>query len=298
MYERLTGMLKMNDVQYEDDVKLSQLSSIRIGGRARIVIFPDSGDKLTSVLGYIKNEGIPFRIVGRMTNILPPDEDFEIPVITTRRYLGFSVTDDGLVLANAGESLIRILRFCAEDDLGGCEALSGIPGTLGGLVTMNAGSFGAEISDFFLEARVLDIKTGKIFRILRDDMHFSYRSSVVKGSELLILSVKLKLKQKPKNEIYSDIAKYKQLRLSSQPTEPSLGSVFMRCGDVIPSRLIDEMGLRGRMIGGAVISEKHAGFIVNRGGATAKDFKALVEFIKGTVFTQAGVTITEEVEYL
>ncbi len=298
MYERLTGMLKMNDVQYEDDVKLSQLSSIRIGGRGRIVIFPDSGDKLTSVLGYIKNEGIPFRIVGRMTNILPPDEDFEIPVITTRRYLGFSVTDDGLVLANAGESLIRILRFCAEDDLGGCEALSGIPGTLGGLVTMNAGAFGAEISDFFLEARVLDIKTGKIFRILRDDMHFSYRSSVVKGSELLILSVKLKLKQKPKNEIYSDIAKYKQLRLSSQPTEPSLGSVFMRCGDVIPSRLIDEMGLRGRMIGGAVISEKHAGFIVNRGGATAKDFKALVEFIKGTVFTQAGVTITEEVEYL
>ena len=149
MDERLLGMLKMNDVEYKLNQDLSALTSIKIGGIAELVILPDTVEKLISVAEYFRNKGSYFKIVGRMTNILPPDGKLLIPVVTTRRLLGFSVSD-GVVSANAGESLARILRACAVQNLGGCEALSGIPGTLGGLVAMNAGAFGSMISDFFI----------------------------------------------------------------------------------------------------------------------------------------------------
>ena len=298
MYERLIRMLKMNDVEYKTDQELSALTSIKIGGRAAIVIMPNTPEKLVLVIKYLVDEGIEYKIIGRMTNVLPPDGYFGIPLITTRRLSSFSLTDEGLLSSCAGESLYRILRFCAERNYGGCEALSGIPGTLGGLVTMNAGAFGSEISDFFLEAKAYDPETGKYLCLCKDDMRFSYRSSIVRGANTALLSLKLKLKRKPKADIISDIEKYRRIRTDTQPSEPSLGSVFMRCNGIIPAKLIDECGLRGKKIGGAAVSEKHAGFIINRGGATADDFKNLVEYIKCEVYLRFGVGILREVEYL
>ena len=298
MYERLIRMLKMNDVEYKTDQELSALTSIKIGGRAAIVILPNTADKLISVACLLQNEGINFKIVGRMTNVLPPDGYFNAPIITTRRLLGFSVTDDGVVLAGAGETLARILRYCAEKDLGGCEALLGIPGTLGGLVTMNAGAFGSEISDFFSSALAYDIEGREYIYLSRDEMCFSYRNSVIRENRLLVLSVKLNLRPRQKASIIADIDKYRRTRINNQPTEPSLGSVFMRSDGIIPAKLIDQIGLRGKAVGGAMVSEKHAGFIVNRGGATAADFKSLAEYIKREVYLRFGVTIREEVEYL
>ena len=298
MYERLIGMLKIHDVEYQTEVELSALTSIKIGGVAGLVILPDTPDKTVAVLNCLLNEGIAFKTVGRMTNILPPDGRVDIPIITTRRLLGFSVSDAGVVSANAGERLMRILRFCAERDLGGCEMLSGIPGTIGGLVTMNAGAFGAEISDFFIGAVAYDIKTRECVRLLRDDMRFAYRNSIIRESSLVILSVDLTLRRRSKDDIISDLNKYKRIRLDAQPIEPSLGSVFMRCDGVVPAKLIDELGLRGHSIGGAMVSEKHAGFIINRGGATASDFRSLVDYIKREVYVRCGIIIREEVEYL
>lgn len=298
MDERLHRMLKMNEVEYRIDQELSSYSSIKIGGRAVLIILPDTLDKLVSLLDYFRNEGKAFKIVGRMTNVLPPDGVFDTPLITTRRLFGFSVDERGIVSANAGESLVRILRHTAEKNLGGCEALAGIPGTLGGLAAMNAGAFGSEISEFFIEACVYHIKNGKNFTLSRDDMSFSYRKSLLRDGNIILLSLKLKLIEKDRNAVLSDIEKYREMRLLSQPTEPSLGSVFMRSDGVIPARLIDESGLRGKRIGGAEVSEKHAGFIVNRGGATASDFKSLALYIKREVYLRSGATLIREVEYL
>lgn len=297
MDERLLGMLKMNDVEYKLNQDLSVLTSIKIGGIAELVILPDTVEKLISVAEYFRNKGSYFKIVGRMTNILPPDGKLLIPVVTTRRLLGFSVSD-GVVSANAGESLARILRACAVQNLGGCEALSGIPGTLGGLVAMNAGAFGSMISDFFIDGLFYDMKSGEKTHLTKSDVRFSYRSSALRRGDLLLLSLRLKLSKKECAEVLSDIEGYREKRRLSQPTEPSLGSVFMRGEGIIPAKLIDECGLRGVTIGGAEVSAKHAGFIVNRGGATARDFQQLARYIKREVKLKFGVSLSREVEYL
>ena len=298
MYERLIRMLKMNDVEYKENQKLSSYSSIKIGGKARLFVMPDTTEKLVSVLQCLKNDGYPFKLVGKMTNLLPPDEDIDIPIVTTRRISGFKIDGYGEVVANTGESLSRILHTAADKNLGGAESLSGIPGTIGGLITMNAGAFGSEISGFFSEAVLYDIDKMAQRRASYADMRFSYRSSAVRGSSLVVLSVTLKLKRKSRQKVLSDIELYRQRRRSTQPNEPSLGSVFMRQGEIVPARLIDELGFRGFGIGGACVSEKHAGFIVNRGGASANDFKLLTEYIKSEALTHFGVALQEEVEYL
>lgn len=298
MYERLIGMLKMNDVEYKTDQELSAFTSVKIGGKARLIIMPNTLDKLILSINCLCKEKIKYKIVGRMTNVLPPDECFDTPIITTRHLIGFSVTDDGVVCASIGESLLRIVRSCAEKDLGGLEALVGIPGTLGGLVTMNAGAFGAEISDFFVDALAYDTERLECIKLTREDMRFSYRHSAIKQSPLVLLSIKLILKPKRKEEILSDVDKYRQLRLNTQPKEPSLGSVFLRQEGILPARLIDDMGLKGERIGGAEISKKHAGFIINRGNASANDYKQLVDYVEREAYLRFGVSLIREVEYL
>ena len=291
-------MLKIHDVEYTAEAELSAHTSIKIGGVAGLIILPDTVDKMVFAIDCLLDEGYTFKVVGRMTNILPPDGRVDIPLITTRRLLGFSLSEEGIVTATSGEVIMRILRYSAERNFGGCEMLSGIPGTIGGLVAMNAGAFGAEISDFFTGALVYDIKARQFARLSREDMCFAYRSSVLRGSPLVLLSVDLALRRKPVEAIVSNIEKYKKIRLDTQPTEPSLGSVFMRGDGVIPARLIDSLGLRGYRIGGAVVSEKHAGFIINRGGATADDVRTLVDYVKREVYLKFGIVIREEVEYL
>jgi UDP-N-acetylmuramate dehydrogenase len=298
MYERLIGMLKAHDVEYKVEAELSAYTSVKIGGVAGLIILPDTANKMIFTVDCLLDEGYTFKVVGRMTNILAPDGRVDIPLITTRRLLGFSLSEEGIVTAASGEGIMRILHYSAERDFGGCEMLSGIPGTIGGLVAMNAGAFGAEISDFFIGAHAYDIKHRKSVRLSRGDMRFAYRSSVLRGSPLVLLSVDLALQRKPMDAVVSDIERYKKIRLDTQPTEPSLGSVFMRSDGVIPARLIDSLGLRGYRVGGAVVSEKHVGFIINRGGATAVDFRTLVDYIKREVYLKLGVTIREEVEYL
>ena len=297
MYEHLIGMLKVNEVEYQTQADLKALCSIRIGGVAGIVIFPDTEKKLVSVIEYLTNSGEDYRLVGNMTNIVPPDKYFYLPIISTRRLRGYSIKD-GFAVAMAGESIFRILNSAAPKNLGGPEPLCGIPGTVGGLVAMNAGAFGKEISDFLIDATVYDKTEGKTKRLSASEMRFSYRSSVLRDGNFILLSARFKLFEKPYSSIISDLREYRERRIFAQPTEPSCGSVFMRCGDIIPARIIDALGLRGLGMGGAVVSKKHAGFIVNLGNATAEDFCGLVERIKSEASVRLGVTLKEEVEYL
>jgi UDP-N-acetylmuramate dehydrogenase len=297
MHEHLVRTLKANEVEYRLNLGFCELCSIRIGGVATLVILPDTIEKLVFVLDYLRKNKQAYKIVGNMTNILPTDGEFTNPIISTRKIRTVKV-DNGIVNAHSGATAYAILKCALALGFGGIEPLSGIPGTLGGLIAMNAGAFGKEISDFLLDACVFDTESGRVFELSRDDLSFSYRSCAVKQRGLVVLSARLSLIKKDYAEIFADTIEYRRRRLSSQPTEPSLGSVFKRIDGQIPAKIIDTLGLKGTRIGGAEISKKHAGFIVNLGGATASDYKALVKYIKAVVYDKLQISLKEEIEYL
>ncbi|MDR2047658.1 MAG: UDP-N-acetylmuramate dehydrogenase [Clostridiales bacterium] len=207
-----------------------------------------------------------------------------------------------LVAAESGASMPRLAAFARERSIGGFEFLSGIPGSVGGGVYMNAGAFGGEIGDILVYAEVLEIASGKIFTLGRDDLKLSYRYSLFQTpenkSKYVILRSFFEAKTRERAAIERAIGEYAKRRAESQPAEPSLGSVFRRIGKVIPAVLIDKAGLKGYNIGSACVSEKHAGFIVNCGNASSSDFIALKEKIKETVFEKYGVRLKDEIEIL
>ena len=297
MLWQIEDLLKEKDVEYEKRRSLRSFSSIKIGGKAELVIFPKSDEDLITSVDMLRRANIPYRVFGRMSNLLLPDGDLSLAVIKTDRFSKLSF-DGAVISASAGVNLPLLSSLCSGAGLSGLEELSGIPGSLGGAIYGNAGAFGREICELILAVRVYIPRENRVVRLSANELWFSYRKSSFTGSDHLILSAELSLKSADPTSVKEKVREYREIRKANAPCEPSLGSVFKRPKSGYASKMIDESGLRGFRIGGAEISRVHAGYIVNLGTATSSDVKSLVSLAEKRVMENFGVRLEREIEYI
>lgn len=290
--------MKKHDVNYKRNLKISDISSIKIGGYADVVAYPKTEEELISTLDFLVREKVPYKLVGKMTNILASDEGFRGVIVSTK--LSSKIEFSGCVAYASSGALVNSLLFsAAKENLGGLEELFGIPGTLGGLIHNNGGAGSFDISRAVLYARVYSPEQRKILILDNSDLKLGYRSSIFYEKNYVALSLAIAFVPRKYSEVMQKIKLAVDKRRETQPLAfPSLGSVFKRENGNAVSRLIDEAGLKGFKIGGAQISKKHAGFIINRGKATAHDVLALIEFIKRELYKKYGFEPKEEIEFL
>ncbi|MBR2722568.1 MAG: UDP-N-acetylmuramate dehydrogenase [Clostridia bacterium] len=283
----------------QTDCDLKKHSSFRIGGCADLGVFPQNREQLTKVLTLIRASEIPYLVIGKGSNVVFSDEGFTGAVIFTEGCR--TVTREGNeLLADAGVPLVRLATYALESSLGGAEFLHGIPGSLGGAVFMNAGAYGSSVSDVCICSEYFDPDTETVITLRGEAQRFSVRSSIYTDHpQWVILGARLALTPADPAEIRAKMEELASRRRTSQPLElPSAGSVFKRPVGHYAGKLIEDCGLKGYRIGDAEVSVKHAGFIVNRGNASAADVRRLVEHIRKTVLTQTGVTLECEIRFL
>lgn len=299
MTREIVGFLKMNDVEYKENVSLSSLSTIKIGGVADLVAYPDTPKKLLTLTHFLENSQIRYKILGRMSNVLPPDEKFSGVVVKTDHFSDGKHFENKLYVSS-GMSLTRLALMAEKNALSGIEELAGIPGSVGGAIIGNAGAFGREISDSLISVLVYHIRSNQVVKIKASDISFGYRTSLFKNGEYVILYAEFKLCYENEEKIAQRMRECSRLRRLSQPTDkPSLGSTFKRPScNTYPWRLIDDSGLRGYSIGGASVSVKHCGFIVNDGGASAEDYIGLSNHIEKEVLDKFGIKLEREIEIM
>lgn len=280
------------------DVPMKRYTSMRVGGPAKMLLYPADSTDLLIMVRRLKDSGIPYRFLGNGTNIIVSDEGVSDALIriTKMAKLHFTRTKDGVIAdVGGGFSLKRFIRECAKRGLGGVEKLYWIPGSVGGGIRMNAGSFGQSISDTLTGIDILNDQ-GEILgkQVHPDD--FGYRESIVKGSECVIGGT-FRLKNADKLQLERDMDYVYQERRLRHPMEyPSAGSVFKAVGGQSAWWFVEKAGLRGLRIGDACVSQKHTNFIVNMGHARARDVAALIRKIKDEVLSKLGVSLEEEVE--
>ena len=254
---------------------LKNYCSFKIGGKAKCIYFPENIEQTKRLINKFKNKKIAYFLLGNGTNILFNDKKFIYPIICLKK-LNKIQTNGEEIVCGAGASLFDVNAFCVKNDLGGLEFTYGIPASVGGAVAMNAGAFGDDVCSHLSE--IVVCKDGEIYS--RQNLEWSYRKGVLKDGEILIYA-KFNLKPAKKQQIIEKQQQFLQKRKISQPFgEFCAGSIFKRQGDIVPAKLIDEWGLKGLKIGGAMISQKHAGFIVNTGGASGMDVLTLIEIVE------------------
>ena len=284
------------EIELRFDELLARHTSFRIGGEAEVMAFPKNANELSALLKKSALLDWKFAILGAGTNVLAPDEGVQGLVICLKDCLdGMRQTDETHIQVMAGVTMSRAAVFAANLGLAGMEFAHGIPGTVGGGVYMNAGAYGGEISDICESVQVMDY-SGEVKTLSRDQMDFSYRHSCLEGREAVVVSAVFGLIPGSSDEIRSKMKDFQQRRMASQPLDlPSAGSAFKRPSGGYAAALIDQAGLKGYRIGGAAISEKHAGFAVNLGGATAADVKALLAQVSETVYNSTGILLEPEI---
>lgn len=291
--------LSESGIDSKAEVSLSEMSTFRIGGTADAVAYPESSEELIEAVRAAKECGISFLVIGNGSNLLFSDDGYDGLVISTDRLRAFSFEGE-IVNCSAGVSLPSLSKKAAELGLSGLEFACGIPGYLGGAVCMNAGAHGGEMSDVVLSTRAYDSESDTVFDIVGKDNLFSYRYSVyIESPSLICLSADIALKRDSVDAIKARMKEYIEKRRSTQPIEmASAGSFFKRPEGHFAAKLIDDCGLKGFRLGNAAVSEKHAGFIVNLGGATAKEVLELAETVSDKVFAETGIRLEKEVKYL
>jgi UDP-N-acetylmuramate dehydrogenase len=280
------------------DCPMDQYTTFRVGGKAEALYETNDIEDLRQVITYLWEEGIPYMAVGRGSNLLVKDEGIEGLVI---RFCGSLAeveqeqADDLTILAGAGLPIADLLTYCRKSGLGGLEFLAGIPGTIGGAVVMNAGAFGKEIGDRVLAIHMIT-RQGDLVVKDRSEILFSYRKLRIERGNVVI-QVCLQLEVEPEEIVAGRIGDNLKRRKETQPLEyPSAGSIFMNPPNDYAARLIEKVGLKGEKIGGAMISEKHANFIVNTGGAKASDVLALMHLAQEKVKEQTGIELQPEIQ--
>ena len=278
---------------------LSKHSSFRIGGAAKLACLPKSREELLAALKTALRMGVRYAVVGNASNLVFDDLGFDGLVILTGGWKELSVRDTHLDVS-AGTSLYRIATAARDASLTGAEFMYGIPGTLGGAIFMNAGAFGGSMADICLRSEYFDAQSGTTGWLEGEAQAFANRSSIYeKEPRYTVLRAELRLANGNREEIGATMEALMERRRTTQPLEfPSAGSVFKRPVGHFAGKLIEDCGLKGVRVGGAEVSQKHAGFIVNRGGATAKDVRELVELIRERVLREYGVCLECEIRFL
>lgn len=279
----------------ETPFDFSKNSSIGCGGFAPCVAYPCDDGELFALLSRLDADGIPFVVVGNMTNVLPPDDGLQKLVVCTKRMRGISRTANGLFV-QAGVSAGRLLRVCQTERLLGAEFLAGVPCTLGGALFMNAGAGGAYVNE--IVESVLVYRHGRSVEVSFAECRYGYKTSVFMHNSDVILGGRLRLKRASDREIAERKAYYLGRR-AHLPTGKSMGCVFKNPDNgVSAGAWIEKSGLKGVRIGGAVISTEHANFIINDRCATSADVRKLIDYVKNTVKSRFGVDLQEEIRYL
>ena len=275
---------------------MAKHTSFRIGGGAEVMAFPKSREELSRLLKMSALLDVKPAILGAGTNILAPDEGIDGLVICIKdAFGGIERLDDCRIRVMSGVTMTRAAVYAANHGLSGLEFAHGIPGSVGGGVYMNAGAYGGEICQVCEEVEIMDMQ-GNIYTRSCECMAFSYRHSFLEDQEGIVVSAVFRLEHKPEEEIWAKMKELMAKRSASQPLDlPSAGSAFKRPVGGYAAALIDQAGLKGYRVGGAAISEKHAGFAVNLGGATAKDVCGLLEQVAQIVYEKSGIRIEPEI---
>lgn len=283
----------------EWDVPMRDYTTFKIGGNARLMITPCSDESLKKIVKACMSEGIRPMIIGNGSNMLISDKGLDTVVINMcRSDAGVRYLGDGVIECDAGVTLSKVCNFALEKELTGLEFAFGIPGSAGGAAYMNAGAYDGEMKDVLVSCTHIDAD-GNEGQLSGEELGLSYRTSAYEHNGFIITKLLLKLEKGEKSEIKAKMMELLQRRKDKQPLEyPSAGSTFKRPAGYFAAALIDECGLKGAAVGGAQVSEKHAGFIINKGGATSDDVMKLIDLVQKTVFEKKGVVIEPEVRLI
>ena len=300
-------MLKMTDfiadlgrnlpsLELRMEQPLSKYTTFRIGGSAECIACPKSEEELSALLKFCAESGVEPRILGAGSNVLAPDEGIRGLLIVLKDCLGgMERISDTAIRVMAGVTMARAAVFAAGQGLSGLEFAHGIPGTVGGGVYMNAGAYGGEIKDVCTRVRILD-RQGNGRWITNEEADFSYRHSAMEENPWIVVAAEFRLIPGDEAAIKAKMQELIGRRRSSQPLElPSAGSAFKRPATGYAAAMIDQTGLKGYRVGGAAVSEKHAGFVVNLGGATASDVRTLLQQVSDRVYDATGIRLEPEV---
>ncbi|MDY2862252.1 MAG: UDP-N-acetylmuramate dehydrogenase [Oscillospiraceae bacterium] len=289
----IENFLIENKIKYLKDESLKKHTTFKVGGKADFVVSPSNLSVLSKLIKYLNENGIKYYFLGNGSNVIFNDQGFKGVIIKSQGFNDCSF-DGNKAYFGAGVSMTYAAKLCGEKGLSGIEFCYGIPGNIGGGIFMNAGAYGGEISQNIVYVKYLD-ENGDPQTICKADCNFGYRHSCFMGKKRFILGAEFELTPKPKDEIISFMEDIMKRRIEKQPLDkPSAGSSFKRPEGYFAAALIDECGLKGKSIGGASVSEKHAGFIVNNGGATCRDIVRLADLVSDTVYKEKGVRIEKE----
>lgn len=297
--DKIIDVAKEHNCKILKDVTLDRFTSFKIGGKCNAVIYLNSEDSSSELFCLCKKLKVPYLILGNGSDMLISDEGFKgVVFLVSKDFSGITLIDETTIECDAGCAIATLSYFAYKHGLSGLEFAWGIPGTVGGAVVMNAGAYGGEIKDVIVSTRLSDIN-GKVFELKKDELDLSYRHSIFSSSEYLITKAKFKLVKKDKEEIKLAMDDFLRRRKSKQPLEyPSAGSTFKRPQGTYAALLIEQCGLKGFSVGDAQVSEKHSGFVINKGKATYNDVVSLIEHIKTVVNEKSGYNLECEVKII
>ncbi len=307
MLNNISEIIPSERIKYNEP--LASHTSFNIGGPADVFVTVENEEELAKAINFAKAENIRYFLLGNGSNVLASDEGFRGIIIKLAGDFNTATVDGELIKAGAGITLSKLAGLAMNSSLTGLEFASGIPGTLGGALFMNAGAYGGEMKQIVTKVKVLEnIPTpnntdgegcGAIIELTGEEMQFGYRHSILKEKNYIALSCEMKLEKGDKETIASYMRELALKRKEKQPLEyPSAGSTFKRPEGYFAGKLIEDAGLGGYTVGGAQVSEKHKGFVINKGGASAKDVKELIDYVIKTVKEKYGVTLEPEVLFL
>lgn len=296
LYNELLKIMSEEQVKTEEPMK--NHTTFRVGGPAEFFVMPRTAEEVKKVIDLCRRESFPYYIIGNGSNLLVSDQGYRGVVLQIYKEMSYIEVEENVVVAQAGALLSAIANKALENGLTGFEFAAGIPGTLGGACVMNAGAYGGEMKDVLEEVTALT-EEGEVLTIPKENLELGYRTSIIARKGYTVLEARIQLRGGEKEAIKSLMEELKDKRVSKQPLEyPSAGSTFKRPEGYFAGKLIQDAGLRGFSVGGAQVSEKHCGFVINRENATAADVAELMRQVSARVEEEFGVKLEPEVKRL
>ena len=284
-------------VRYDEPLK--NHTTFKIGGNCIALIEPREVSDIVETIKICRENSIKFFVIGNGSNLLVPDEGYNGVIIKLKSEFSTIQVEGEYLIVNSGAKLSEVYTVAYENSLTGFEFASGIPGTIGGAIYMNAGAYGGEMKDIVESVQVLDLDNFELRELKNEELEFSYRKSIIQRKNYIVTTIKLKLQKGNKEEINAVYEDLRERRNSKQPLNfGSAGSTFKRPEGHFASKLIEDAGLKGYHINDAWVSEKHSGFIVNKGNASYKEIMELIEYVQKVVFEKFGVKLETEVRIL
>ena len=296
LYQKLTEWMPEERVKKEEPMRLH--TTFRVGGPADLFVSPNSVEEVRKVTALCREEGVPYYIMGNGSNLLVSDQGYRGVIIQFYKEMNDISVEGTLLRAQAGALLSAVANRALSESLTGFEFAAGIPGTLGGACVMNAGAYGGEMKDVLKAVTVLT-QEGEVLTLSNEELELGYRTSVIARKHYIVLEAEIALSEGKKEEIQAVMDDLKERRITKQPLEyPSAGSTFKRPEGYFAGKLIQDAGLRGFQVGGAQVSEKHCGFVINKDHATEAEIAELIRQVSEKVEAQFGVKLEPEVKRL